>query len=350
MKRTIEIGGRAFEPGTKEVVALPVTTDLDGTTITVYVHVISGQEAGPSLALLSALHGSEFLTIEMTRRLVASLEPSRMKGTVLAVPVGNPVALQMLTRNTPDESDAPDLNRVFPGQHTWIAEQLAGVITESVLKNADYVIDFHMGLWGSVMASVACGTDFDEEIVDESLELAYAFGYPSIQSSKLATSFPGPRSACGYAGAVLKIPNLIAGIGGAGFDKELEESWLKTNVDGIRNVMKHVGMLPGVLDLPEKYLVWEKRWRVNPSVGGYLLPEVTAADLMSEVASGQLLGRVVSPYTFEVLEELRAPGDGILFFAAREYPVRPGDWAFGVIEADDEMTRWVENPLAGGQQ
>jgi predicted deacylase len=342
----IEIGTRTFTPGTKEVVALPVTTDLDGSEIKVYVHVITGSEPGPCLALLSTLHGSEFLTIEMTRRLVEELDPSAMKGTVLAVPVGNPVALQMLTRNTPDESDAPDLNRVFPGQFTWIAEQLAGVITESVLKNADYLIDFHMGLWGSVMGTVACGTDFDEAVVAKSHELAYAFGYPSIQSSKLATSFPGPRSACGYAGAVLKIPNLIVEIGGAGFDKDLEESWLKMNLDGIRNVMIHTGILTGEMKMPTRYLVWEKRWRVNPTVGGYLLPQVLASELMREVKGGEVLGKVVSPYTFEVLEELTAPGDGIVFFAPRDYPVRPGYWTYGVIEAHDENTRWVENPLS----
>jgi hypothetical protein len=51
---------------------------------------------------------------------------------------------------------------------------------------------------------------------------------------------------------------------------------------------------------------------------------------------------VVSPYTFEVLEELRAPFDGYLAWIPRWYPVRPGDWAFGVIPKDDPTTRWVE--------
>jgi predicted deacylase len=68
---------------------------------------------------------------------------------------------------------------------------------------------------------------------------------------------------------------------------------------------------------------------------------------MKEVKAGQVLGRVMSPYSFEVLEELRAPGDGILMYTARSYPVRPGDWAFGVVDLADEKTVWVPNPLAG---
>jgi predicted deacylase len=348
MKGSLNIGLKSFEPGTKEVVALPVTTDLDGSEIKVYVHVITGAEPGPCLALLSTLHGSEFLTIELIRRLVKGLEPQALKGTVLAVPVGNPVALQTLTRNTRDESDAPDLNRVFPGQHTWIAEQLASVITESVLKHADYVLDFHMGLWGAVMGTVSYGTDFDESVTDKSCELAYAFGYPCVKEGLVATRFPGPRSARGYAGAVLKIPSVGVDIGGAGFDKAHEESWLELNLDGILNIMIYTGMVEGHLKLPDRYLVWRKRWRVNPSVGGYFLPAIPPNDLMREAKKGEVLGKVVSPYTFEILEELTAPGDGIVFYTARDYPVRPGDWGYGVIDINDPHTRWIDNPLLGG--
>lgn len=345
MKGPLEIREQRFEPSSKQVVALPVTTDLSGGEIKLYIHVVTGREPGPVLALLSTTHGSEFLTVEVIRRLVQGLDPSEMKGTVLAVPVGNPVALQTLTRNTPDESDAPDLNRVFPGHNTWIAEQLAKVITEAVLKNADYLMDFHMGLWGSVMGTVSYGVDFDQDVVNTSRNMAFAFGYPCIKAGKVATSFPGPGSARGYAGAALKIPSIGADVGGAGFDRAHEEKWLRINVDGIRNVMIFAGILEGQLKLPDKYLMWGKRWRVNPSVGGYFLPEIPPHDLMREVKEGELLGRVLSPYTFEVLEELRSPGDGIVFYTARNYPVRPGDWTYGVIDLHDKNTNWIQNPL-----
>jgi predicted deacylase len=345
MKGELIIHGQTFEPGTKQVVGIPVTTDLDGTQIMLYVHVITGSEPGPVLGLLSTLHGSEFLTIEMVRRVVTGLDPSTLRGTVLAVPVGNPVAFQMLTRPTPDQSDAPDLNRVFPGGGTWIAEQLAKSITESVLNNADYLMDFHWGLWGVFMGAVSYGIDFPEEVVEKSRELAFAFGYPCIKAGKVASSFPGPGSARGYAGVALKIPSIGVDVGGVGFDKAHEEAWLKANVDGIRNVMIHTGMLEGKMELPERYLLWESRWRVNPSVGGYLLPEISPYDLLPEVKEGELLGKVVSPYTFEVLEELRSPGAGIVFYTARDYPVRPGDWAYGVIDVNHAKTKWVDNPL-----
>ena len=54
------------------------------------------------------------------------------------------------------------------------------------------------------------------------------------------------------------------------------------------------------------------------------------------------LAKVISPYTFEELETLQSPAHGLLFYFARSYPVRPGDWAFGVIDLEDEKTEWVE--------
>jgi predicted deacylase len=345
MRKPFDLASIPLESISSRAIPLSVTTDLDGVEIRVFVHVITGRQLRPVLALLSTVHGSEFISIDIMRRLVEGLDPQVLHGTLLVVPVGNPVALRMLTRNTPDESDASDLNRVFPGRSTWIAEQIARTLTESVLEKADYLIDFHSGAWGHTTGTVSYGVDFDESVVQQSRELAFAFGYPCVKAGKVATSFPGPCSTCGYAGTVLKIPCLLADVGGVGFAGPLEEAWIKKGLDGIRNVMIHLGMLDGQPQLPEQYLVWRKRWRVNPSVAGYLEPEIPPDALMSEVQEGQVLGRVISPYTFEVLETLTAPGDGILYMIARPYPVRPGDFCYGVIDLHDSTTEWIDNPL-----
>jgi predicted deacylase len=323
------IGGHLVAVGARTLVRLPVTTDLNGAEISICVHVVRGRQDGPTLTLLSALHGSEFLSIEMVRRFLAGLNPQEMAGTIIAIPVGNPVALAQGTRNTPDESDAPDLNRCFPGHHTWITEQLAKVITQEVLLGTDYLIDMHLGLWGATMGTIGFGTDFSKpDVTAASQALALAFGYPLIRKMKVITHFPGPRSACGYAGEVLGVPNMVVEIGGAGFGHELEESWIDQVITGFDNVSRHLGILPGEPQRAEEPYIYDVGHRVNPSVGGYLLPEVGPDALTQLVEAGTVLGRVISPYTFEVLEVLKAPVDGRLFMVPRPYPVRPGYWAF----------------------
>jgi predicted deacylase len=81
-------------PVGRSVHRYPVTVDLHGGEITLAVHEITGARDGPTLAILSTLHGGEWLSIEMVRRFVQRVDPRGMAGRVLAVPVGNPVALR----------------------------------------------------------------------------------------------------------------------------------------------------------------------------------------------------------------------------------------------------------------
>jgi predicted deacylase len=340
----VRINGELIEPGTRRVIRVPVVTDLDGCEIALFVHAVVGRQPGPVLALHTALHGSEWQTVEITRRLLETLDPTEMSGAVLAVPVANPIALSSRTRNLRDESDSPDLNRSFGGEQTWLADQLAGALVEHLLRQADALIDVHCGLWGASMYSVTCGKDFSDPTISErSFDLARAFGHPFIRRGDLITRFPGPKSSVGYAGEVLGIPSIIAEIGGAGFDPELEERWYETNLRGVRGVLQHLGILPGQPTLAERTLVIEKVKRVNPRQGGMIEPIFDAADMMTrEVQAGELLGRVWSPYTFEVVEELRAPFRGLVDMAPRLYPARPGDWAYLVVDLEHEGTRWLE--------
>lgn len=341
MPTPISIADTSVQRGDTAVVHVPVTQDLDGNAIALTVHAVVGAKPGPTLALLSTLHGGEWQSIEVIRRVLDRLDPAVMRGNVLAVPVGNPVALGRLTRNTPDESDAADLNRVFPGGGAWIADQMAAAITTEVLDKSDAMLDFHMGLWGASLTAVLVGTDYPADAVNAgSMELAKSFGFPCIHQAQVMSTFPGPRSSIGYFGGVLGKPSLGIEIGGAGFGPEWEERWLAANVDGTFNVLRHLDILAEAPQLPERYLVWSKRWRVNPGVGGYLVPSVEPNRLLGEVAGGEQLGRVLSPYSLDQIEELTAPGNGILFYTARSYPVRPGDWGFGVIDADHPDTRW----------
>lgn len=63
---------------------------------------------------------------------------------------------------------------------------------------------------------------------------------------------------------------------------------------------------------------------------------------MTEVPKGTALGTVSSPYTFERLEDLVAPADGVLFGFARDYMVRPGDWAYFLAESKHPESAWID--------
>lgn len=336
---------REIAVGTRGAVAIPVTTGLNGAPLRLWVHAVRGAEPGPTLALVCTLHGGEWFSIPALRELVTELDPGRLRGTVLAVPVANPPALGRQSRNIPDDSDSPDMNRVFPGVHTWRSDQLARTLTEHVLRPADALLDLHMGPWGSAFQDILIGADYpDPAVVIRSEQLALAFGSPIIRQANIVSHFPGPRSSIGHAGAVLGIPALGVEVGGAGFGPRLEGDWHRATVDGIRAVMAELGMLdeaPAVR--PPRQLIYRIAHRVNPTTGGILHSQFGGEALGQAVTAGTLLGRIVSPYTFAVLEELVAPVDGVLFYTARNHPVHPGGWAFGLAETAGPGARWVDN-------
>ena len=333
----------SIKAGQRGVKRVPVTTRLDGSLLEVPIHVFRGHRDGPVLTVISAQHGSEWFSIEVLRRLALQIDCDELRGTVVAIPVANPPALEQFSRMTPDESDEPDLNRVWPGGKTWITEQIAAALAEGVLKRSDMLIDIHTGPWGATLGAVGYGIDLpDVGVARRSLELAVAFGYPSVRGLRVMGQFPGPRSIGGYAGAVLGIPNIGPNLGGAGFAPDIEDSWISGNVIGILNVMRHSEMIGGAPELPARMFHFETRGhRVVPTVGGLLIPAVPPVALLTSLEHHQVLGEVVSPYTFETLEELRSPVAGILFGLARQYPVRPGDWAFFVADTGDPSSRWV---------
>jgi predicted deacylase len=331
-------------PG-KHIARVPVTVDLNGAQISIWTHVLIGARPGPTLLLLSGSHGNEWGHLEFFHRFVTEFRPGDVAGRVLVVPVANSLALGALSRAVPDDSDQPDVNRSFPGEgrrFTWLAEQIATTLADEVMPQADAVLEFHVGIWGSALGSSIVGSDYtDAGMRRQCLDLALVFGTPLIFATRAVTGFPGPRSLLGYAGEKAAIPTSGSMLGGAGFERGLEQQWQAANGRGIRNVMTYMGMLDGDVTLHESYLIYETVQRVNPRNGGLLLPAKPVEEFGREVSAGEVLGRVVSPYSLEVMETLAAPMDGYLAYWARDYPVRPGDWAFGVIPKEHAGTKWM---------
>jgi predicted deacylase len=334
-------------PG-KYKVRIPVTTDLNGLKVVIWVHALVGDNPGPTLTLLSGLHGNEWLHLEFFQRFVEDFEPAQVSGTVLVIPMANAVAFGTHSRQVRDDSDNADANRSFPGpgrRFTWLAEQIATSIAANVFPETNYLIDFHLGVWGSTMGSTIVFTGFtDEEVSRRNYDLSLAFGSPLIFVAHAVRGWAGSRTSAGYAGENLKIPSLGSSVGGAGFDRVLEAGWHDENLAGIRNVMIHAGMLQGEMQLPEEYLVYEMVHRTNPRVGGVLSPVNAVEEFGRPVQEGELLGTIINPFTFETVEELRAPVAGYLAYWARSYPIRPGEWAYAVIPADHEGTPRVPRP------
>jgi hypothetical protein len=113
-------------------------------TLAIHVHVVRGKKDGPKLLLVSTIHGKEWSSVEVVRRVITSLQPESLSGTQVAIPIANPLAYQSETNNTPLPWEAGNLNRSFPGDPLGsINEKIAYVITKEVLGKVDSIISLH---------------------------------------------------------------------------------------------------------------------------------------------------------------------------------------------------------------
>jgi predicted deacylase len=107
------------------------------------VQVVNGTGRGPSLWICAAIHGDELNGVEIIRRVLESLVPSAVSGTVIAAPIVNVFGFIQGTRYLPDRRD---LNRSFPGSRTGsLAARIARLFLEEIVSHCSYGIDLHTG-------------------------------------------------------------------------------------------------------------------------------------------------------------------------------------------------------------
>jgi predicted deacylase len=294
---------------------IPVTMLASGRELFLPLHRLEGRAAGPVLGLSAVVHGDEPLTNEIVRRVLSGIDPAELRGTILAVPVANPLAFESLTRHTP--IDQLDMNRNFPGNPSgWLSEQIAHVLATRFVSQLDAHLDLHTG---GVFPTV----DY-VYIFDQSRELSLAFGSTFLfePAQPYQGTFAVPAARRG-------IPFFTAEVGGGSF---LDTHYIEHGVRGVLNVLRQLRMIDGEVVRPPRQTIVTEMAVIRPRVGGVLYPEVGLDMLGQEVSDGTLLGRVVSPYTFQTLEELRAPYQRGVMILLRGgmMRVQPGDYGYMV--------------------
>jgi N2-acetyl-L-2,4-diaminobutanoate deacetylase len=103
-----------------------------------------GAKFGPTVVITAGIHGDEYEGPAALMKLTETLRPQAVSGTVIAIPVANPLAFAAGSRTTPE--DGLNLARVFPGNPNGsITERLATFIFNEYVSRANYLIDLHSG-------------------------------------------------------------------------------------------------------------------------------------------------------------------------------------------------------------
>ena len=318
---------------------LPVTTMLTGAELSLPLHVVTGRTPGPTLGIITNVHGDEFLPTTAIRTLLSELDTAALKGRLAIVSVANPLATANFGRLTPEQHGRTDLHEVFPGNARGNATQMIGaVITANVLDHVDAFIDFHSGgSGGRLQARVDYNAKAGDDVKKKSLAMARAFGMPFVHENDLS------GTASHYVNTQRNLPAANPEMGGSYLGPENTALYTKQAIAGLRGVMAHLGMLGRPDAKPPRQLDFNQKARheIRPRNSGYLVSNYEhAADLGKLIKRGTKLGEVVDIYSYEVMEQMLAPVDGYLFFSRYSGVVGAGTQAFAL--AEEGASRWLE--------
>jgi predicted deacylase len=209
---------------------------------------VAGAKPGPVLFVNAGVHGGEYPAVEAVIRLGKTLDPKKIEGTVILMPVLNLPAFRTRTPFVcPIDNVNP--NRVFPGDpHGSYSEQMTHALIDEFVVYADAYIDLHGGdIPEALVPFVICRSEAGladskaRDVAARSKQMALAFGLPYVLTvSKPVQPSKGQPS---YAAAAEKgIPAVLAEAGGVG---QLQDEAVELLANGVVNVMRHLGMIAG---------------------------------------------------------------------------------------------------------
>ncbi len=309
--------GDEIPPGASKRLSWSATELFEGVPVSTPVLAVNGAAPGPTLCLTAAVHGDELNGIEIVRRVLHDLDPARLSGAVIGVPIVNVQGFRRGSRYLPDRRD---LNRYFPGNPNGsAAARIAHAFFNQVIAHCDALVDLHTGSFERANLPQIRADLRNPDVVT----LTEGFGSMVVlHSSPTAGTL---RHAATLAG----IPAVTVEAGGP---SQLELAEVKHGVKGIETLLTTLDMVRRLRLWGDPAPVYYRSTWVRADNGGILLSDVT---LGSSVREGDLLGSITDPMS-NVRTELRSPYAGRIIGMARNQVVMPGFAAFHVgIQADD---------------
>lgn len=298
--------GEKIPLGVCRDVKLAVSESYSSMTVRIPIHIHRAPQEGPVLFVTAALHGDEINGTGAIRQLIKDEGFKLTRGTIVLVPVLNLLAFDRHSRYLPDRRD---LNRSFPGSSGGsLAGRMARTIFDEIISRCDYGIDLHTAAvrrtnYPNVRA------DFSDSKVKR---IAEAFGCEVNIDGK------GPKGSFRREACLSGCPTIIME---GGEVWKVEPGIVETTTRGIKNVLRELEMLDGVLESPDyQVTIRTSKW-MRAEKGGFLQFHVKPGDIVEKdqplAANTTLLGREQSV--------LRAPFDAVVIGMTTLPATSPGE-------------------------
>ncbi|MCR5770520.1 MAG: succinylglutamate desuccinylase/aspartoacylase family protein [Butyrivibrio sp.] len=263
------------------------------------------------ISLVTGIHGDElegqYVCYELQRRI--NLKKDMLEGIVDIYPAMNPLGVDSITRGIP--AFDLDMNRLFPGNIDGnMTEYIAAGIIDDV-KGSDLVLDIHASnIFLTEIPQIRINELHAEKLVPIAKGANVDFIWVHGANTVLEATFAHSLNSIGTPVLVVEM----------GVGMRITKEYGNQLIDGIFNLMKEMGIWKGETPKVKKPMVStdpDDIIYLNASASGLFIPLVVHG---SNVSKGQIIGKIVDPLKGKVLDDVRSPGDGMIF-TLRDYPI-----------------------------
>ncbi|MBU3823257.1 MAG: succinylglutamate desuccinylase/aspartoacylase family protein [Candidatus Oceanisphaera merdipullorum] len=311
------LAGIEVAPGERKVLQLALAQLYTQSPLTVPLEIVHGKQEGPVLLLCAAIHGDELNGIEIVNQVLSRVNPARLKGTLVAVPVVNVFGFINKSRYLPDRRD---LNRCFPGTEKGsLGSRVAHFFVDKIVNHCSHIIDLHTGaIHRSNLPQIRAKLD-----CDITRSMAESFGAPVILDASIRD---------GSLRAVAESRDIPVILYEAGEALRFDPVAIKAGTRGVLNVMRTLGMLKAtVKKAPMKHMIAKSTTWIRAEQDGLLHLKTRLGD---RVTKGQCLGTITAPLG-AAAQEIITPKSGIVIGCLTMPLVNEGDAVFHIASFDE---------------
>ena len=314
----VRVGTASAGVGEKASGVIDVPAGVDaGTKIPVVL--VHGVKPGPTLALVTGAHGTEYVSIIAVEKLIRELDPAQISGTVILLPLVNIASFEQKVPHV-NPVDQKSMNRFYPGKTDGTqTERALYWITKEVVDRCDYLIDYHGGdLDESLRPYAYWGPTGRAEQDRVSKDMVLAFGLDHIIIWKERPTDPAATRYLDNTAAVRGKASIVVEAGHAG---TVETDDVALLVNGTLSTMRALKMLPGEPRRVENPAWIGKLVDLIADQPGIFYPLVKRG---TYVAAGMKIG-YVTDYVGNVIQEWKAPEAGVVLHINAVPSLKKGD-------------------------
>ncbi|MCD7724399.1 MAG: M14 family metallopeptidase [Clostridiales bacterium] len=284
------------------------------------------------ISIVTGVHGDElegqYVCFELIQRIEA--QKDKLNGIVDIYPAMNPLGIDSITRGVP--AFDLDMNRLFPGDINGnMTEYLAARIVEDI-AGSELCVDIHASnIYLTEIPQIRINELHKDTLLPfarkANVDFIWVHGASTVLESTLAYSLNSRE-----------VPTLVVEMG---VGMRITKSYCDQLVDGIFSLMKELGIWLGEAPEPREPIISQDEDDVsflNASTSGIFVQKVRHWERLRK---GDLVGQIINPLSGQVLDQVTAPVDGILF-TIREYPVVDAGSLLGRLLRTKSFSEWRE--------